>query len=315
MSRIPFIDRSVRLAITIVGFPLSICQTMLSYYHLYKNKPIGKHVRVGQRALHAVVTGGNNQGNPTIILESGMGGCSLDWSLIQSELSKNSMVLSYDRAGFCWSTQTMVQPTCKNDVNELRLLLKEMNLKPPYLLVGHSYGGMIMRLFASEYPEEVKGLILVDSTHEDRYLTNIMSESRRTEREKNLKVLRLGYLLSPIGIPRILKRHIGANRLPSDVQTIVTSLGRRNNAFKAAYLELLCAEESANQLKNAPPLRHDMPVIVLSAGKQNDDWKKGQEALLNLTERTKQIMVEESWHSIQIHQPDVVVDAVKSLLS
>lgn len=80
------------------------------------------------------------------------------------------------------------------------------------------------------------------------------------------------------------------------------------------YSELLRTEESALQLKNAPPLRSDMPVIVLSAGKQSDDWKRGQGELLHLTKHTKQIMVEESWHSIQIHQPQAVIEAIKSLL-
>jgi len=315
MSQIPFIERSVRSAISVVGFPLSIYQTLVTQFQLHKNKPKGQLVRIGQRSLHAVVTGENKHDQPTVILESGMGGCSLDWSLVQPEISKHTKVISYDRSSFGWSTGTMDRPTCQNYVHELRLLLNEMNLKPPYILVGHSYGGMMMRLFAAQHPEEVKGLILVDSTHESRYLDHSMSQHRNAEREKNLRLFRLGYLLSPIGLPRLLKRHIGANRLPSHIQSKVTALGRSNKAFRAVYLELICTEESAVQLKNAPPLKEDMPVIVLSAGKQSEDWKKSQEELLNLTKQTKRIMVEDSWHSIQIYQPQVVVEAIKNLLN
>lgn len=106
MSQIPFFERSVRLAISVVGFPLSIYQTVLSNYHVYKNKPTGKIVSIGPHNLHAVVSGEGKLGTPTVILESGMGGCSLDWVLVQPELSKHTTVISYDRAGFGWSTRT-----------------------------------------------------------------------------------------------------------------------------------------------------------------------------------------------------------------
>lgn len=266
MSQIQIIERSIRLAISIIGFPLTTYQTILSHYHLNNYKPSGKLVRIGERHLHAIVTGEHKTDNPTVILESGMGGCSLDWSLVQPELSKHTTVISYDRAGFGWSTETMEQPTCKHYVDDLRLLLHEMNLKPPYILVGHSYGGMMMRLFASEYPEEVVGLILVDSVHEDHYHTDKMDKNRKNDREKILKLSRLGYVLSPIGLPRMVKRHIGAKRLPTDIQRIVTTLGLRNNAYKAAYSEILCTEKSAVELRNARPLKPDLPVIVMSAG-------------------------------------------------
>jgi pimeloyl-ACP methyl ester carboxylesterase len=317
MSQIKRFEKSIRLAISIIGFPLTIYQTIVSHHYMKNNKPAGKLVQIGERHLHAVVTGqhNNNNNNVTVILESGMGGCSLDWSLVQPELSKHTTVLSYDRAGFGWSTETIEQPTCQHYVDDLRQLLHKMNLIPPYILVGHSYGGMMMKLFVSEYPEEVAGLILVDSVHEDRYFTEKMENNRKKDRKKILKIARLGYLLSPIGVPRIIKRHIGAKRLPTNIQRIVSSLGFRNNAFKAAYSEILSTHKSALQLKHAPPLKPDLPVIVMSAGKQGDDWKKEQKKLLLLTKRTRQIIVEESWHSIQIYQPKSVIDAVKSLLN
>lgn len=314
MSQIPLIEKSIRLVVSLAAFPLSISQLLLTRYHLSKYKPTGSLFRVGQHSLHAIVTGDSKPNTPTVILESGMGGCSLDWSLVQPELSKHTKVMSYDRAGFGWSSKSRDQPTCSNYVKELRSLLQAANIKPPYILVGHSYGGMIVRLYASQFPEEVTGLILVDSTPESRYLHNNMSDNRKAERTRNLTMFRLGYLFSPIGIPRLLKRHVGANRLPSEVQRTVTVLGYRNDAFEGAYLELLHAEDSAVQLSNAAPLSNDMPVVVLTAGRQNEDWKKGQQELLNLTERTEQILAEDSWHSIQIHKPQIVVEAVKRIL-
>ncbi|NMO96606.1 alpha/beta fold hydrolase [Paenibacillus lemnae] len=314
MTHISFIDKSLRLAVSIAGLPLTFSQTAVSGYQWKQHKPSGKLVSIGDTQLHAVVSGEPKPHTPTVILESGMGGCSLDWSLVQPELSKHTQVLSYDRAGFGWSTTPMEKPTCRQYVEDLRLLLSELRLKPPYILVGHSYGGMMMKLFASLYPEEVTGLMLVDAVHEDRYDAEKMDHRRIKERRSVLKLSRLGYILSPIGLPRLIKRHIGANRLPSHIQKTVTSLGRRNNAFQAAYSEILCTEESAEQLKKASPLHPDLPVIVLTAGKQSDEWKQDQKKLLDLTQRTRQIIVEESWHSIQIYQPQSVIEAVRSLL-
>lgn len=314
MTKINASERILRTAISLIGFPLAVIQTLLSQYEIHKYKQMGNMINIGSHSLHAIVTG-IDKNRPTVILESGMGGCALDWSLVQPELSKHTRVISYDRAGFGWSTQTINKPTCKNYVTDLRNLLSRLELEPPYLLVGHSYGGMIMRLFASEFPNEVMGIILVDSTHEKRYLESGTSENRRKDRLKYQNRLKLGYLLSPIAVPRMLKQHIGSKRLPLNTQKKAASLGYRNNAYKAAYLEALCTMESAEQLHHSQPLRSDIPLIILTAGRQSEEWKQGQKELLNLSKKTQHIIVEDSWHSIQIHNPQAVINSVISILS
>lgn len=269
---------------------------------------------MGTHRLHAIVAGSNTSNLPTVILESGMGGCALDWSLVQPALAKHTKVLSYDRAGFGWSTTPISEPTCEGYLRDLRKLLMQLELEPPYILVGHSYGGMIMRLFASEYPEEVAGIILVDSTHEQRFIESTFIQTRYEERLRHLRRLRMGYLVSPIGLPRLLKQPIGAKRLPPPVQQTVNTLGYRNNAYKAAYLESLCTIESALQLIESEPLASELPVLVLSAGRQNEEWQQSQKKLLQLTAQTRQIIVQDSWHSIQLYQPQAVIDSVLGLL-
>ncbi|WP_245697643.1 hypothetical protein [Paenibacillus oryzae] len=174
---------------------------------------------------------------------------------------------------------------------------------------------MIMRLFASKYPADVMGIILVDSTHEKRFSGPDFSKFRRMEQKKHRNLLRLGYLLSPIAVPRLIKRHIGAKRLPFNIQQIVNALGYRNNAYKAAYLEFLSILESAEQLHKSQPLKSEMPIIVLSAGRQSKEWIETQKELLKLTMNTKHFVVGESWHSIHIHHPQAVIDSVICLLS
>ncbi|AIQ65948.1 hypothetical protein PSTEL_25360 [Paenibacillus stellifer] len=307
-------EKVLRATISVLGFPMTVIQAVLSMRSLHKHKAPGEIISIGGRSLHAIVSGRGDSILPTIILESGMGGSALDWSLVQPALAKYTRVVAYDRAGFGWSTQTMEEPTCANYVQDLRRLLAQKKLEPPYLLVGHSFGGLIMRLFASQYPEEVSGLVLVDSTHEKRYIESHFNHSRRQEQLRYQKRLRLGFLLSPIGLTRIMKQHIGTGKLPPAIQNKVTASGYRNHAYKAAYLEFLHTSVSADQIIESSPLRPDMPVMVLTAGRQNEAWKESQRELLQLTDQTRQRIIEDSWHSIPIHKPQAVVQSVLGLL-
>ncbi|WP_053374060.1 alpha/beta hydrolase [Paenibacillus sp. FJAT-27812] len=208
----------------------------------------------------------------------------------------------------------MDAPTCNAYVDDLRSLLRTLGAAPPYLLIGHSYGGMIMRLFASRFPDEVCGLVLVDATHESRFVPNQTSVQRQKELQSSRKRYKLGYLLAPLGIPRLMKQHIGSKRLPEQWLAPVRALGYRAGAYRAAYAELLSTAESSLELKAAKPLRQDLPVIVLSAGKQNEEWLRDQGKLVHLTRYTKQVIVEDSWHSIPIHKPEAVINAAIRLL-
>ncbi|MFF2885775.1 alpha/beta fold hydrolase [Paenibacillus sp. NPDC057967] len=304
-------DRWIRAVLATILFPLTLFQTAASRRSLRICKPAGRLVDIGTRKLHAHVTG---EGGPTVILEAGMGGCSIGWSLVQEELSRHSTILSYDRAGFGWSPQPMGEPTCEAYVDDLKRLLEALHLKPPYLLVGHSFGGMIVRLFASRYPDDVLGIVLVDAAHECRFLPSRRSESRAKVRHANERLYKWGYCLSPLGIPRLLKKHVGHNGLPAHLQAAAISAGYRNHAYQAAYEEFLHMEQSALQLEGAPPIYSGTPVLVLTAGKQSEEWKQDQQPLLFLSNKVKQTIVEDSWHSIQIYRPQAVTEAVLELL-
>ncbi|RJE88471.1 alpha/beta hydrolase [Paenibacillus sp. 1011MAR3C5] len=311
MTQIARKNRWIRAVLATILFPLTLFQAAASRYTQRTCKPAGRLVDIGKRKLHTRVTG---EGGPTVILEAGMGGCSIGWSLVQQELSQHATVLSYDRAGFGWSPQPMGEPTCQAYVDDLKRLLEALELKPPYLLVGHSFGGMIVRLFASRYPDDVLGIVLVDAAHECRFLSSQRSESRTKVRHANERLYKWGYRLSPLGIPRLLRKHIGHNGLPAHLQAAAVSVGYRSHAYQAAYEEFLHMEQSAMQLKEAPPVYSGMPVLVLTAGKQSEEWKQDQQPLLFLSNRVKHTIVEDSWHSIQIYRPEAVTEAALELL-
>src|SRR3712207_1932610 len=100
-------------------------------------------------------------------MDSGLGGTVLDWQLVQPELAKSMRVCTYDRAGMGWSSPGAQPRTSEQIARELHTLLGKAGVRGPYVLVGHSFGGTNMQVYASQYPEEVAGMVLVDSALED----------------------------------------------------------------------------------------------------------------------------------------------------
>ncbi len=127
------------------------------------------------REINAVVNGHklygllSGKGKTTVVLDAGLGGTQADWEKVQVEIAHFSKVFSYSRAGLGQSEKAPTPRTCKDIISDLRSFLLSANLKPPYILVAHSWSGMHARWFANQYPGEIAGLILVDAVHEDKY--------------------------------------------------------------------------------------------------------------------------------------------------
>lgn len=136
--------------------------------------------------INAVVNGHrlfgllSGEGKTTVILDSGLGGTAEDWLKVQPAVANFSKVFSYSRAGLGKSEKASTPRTCKDIISDLRSLLLSANLKPPYILVAHSWSGINARWFAHQYPDEIAGMILVDAVHEDKYerFEKILSEEK-----------------------------------------------------------------------------------------------------------------------------------------
>src|SRR5215218_1959544 len=128
--------------------------------------PPGEMVDVGGYSLHINCVG---QGSPTVVLDGGSGEMSADWVLVQREVSDTTRVCAYDRAGMGWSETGPEPRDAKQISNELHALLEGANIDGPYVLVGHSFGGLYMQTYAARYPDEVAGVVLVDSSQPDQF--------------------------------------------------------------------------------------------------------------------------------------------------
>ena len=131
--------------------------------------PPGRLIDVGGYRLHLSCTGTARLGSPTVILEAGYGDQSLVWSKVQPGVASFTRVCSYDRAGYGWSDAGPLPRTAGHMVRELHTLLARAGVAGPYILVGHSYGGLIMQLYDYTYPQQVAGLVLIESVHVDQF--------------------------------------------------------------------------------------------------------------------------------------------------
>ena len=127
--------------------------------------PPGRLVDIGGYRLHLYCVG---QGSPTVILEAGGGNPWLSWYKVQPKVAAFTRVCAYDRAGLGWSDPSPRPRTAKVIAEELHTLLQNGGVTGPFVLVGHSLGGMDARMFANQYPSEVVGMVLVDSSHPDQ---------------------------------------------------------------------------------------------------------------------------------------------------
>jgi pimeloyl-ACP methyl ester carboxylesterase len=157
--------------------------------------PPGRLVDIDGCRLHVRTAGG---GFPTVVLEAGLGGMSSAWGWVQPEAARFSCVVSYDRAGLGWSGPDTAPKTAALAARRLRSVLLHSGILPPYVLVGHSMGGLFVRVFADRYPDEVAGMVLLDAVHPDQHLRSAAIDTHMRTGFRFLKAIplltRLGYV-------------------------------------------------------------------------------------------------------------------------
>jgi len=278
------------------------------------NRMPGKLVDVGGRKMHIDCTG---DGNPTVVLESGLGDTFMSWRKVQPEIAKFARVCSYDRAGLGYSDPSSQPRTAKVIAEELHALLQAAGVRPPYVLVGHSMGGYDVRLFASLYRNEVAGMVLVDASHPDQ--ENRFPQALKDMEGSWRREAQFMEYTTPFGAPRLLGL--------CDEEPAQRAADCNFHSAREGVAELKAFPESAAQTAATGSLG-DMPLAVLShdpdkpsaelppdvAKATNEAWEKMQEDLAHLSIRGTQAIAKNSAHYIQIDRPDVVIAAVREVL-
>ena len=290
----------------------------------YRYPAPGEMVDVGGYSLHLYCTG-EGGGAPTVVMDSGAGGNVLDWQLVQPEVAGFARVCTYDRGGAGWSEPSAQPRTSEQFVEELHALLGNAGVQGPYVLVGHSLGGTNMQLYASQYPDEVAGMVLVDSALEDLDLLSITQSLQGSpvwiKIYATIGVVRLANMLGPVSYP--------FSQLPPDsVDEALAILSSTRQLYESADETSSIGESFEEQLA-APMLLGDKPLIVLTAGplqlegmglsqEQMDQLDEAhtrtQAALTQGSQNSEQIIAEDSGHYIQMEQPDLVIDAIRQVV-
>jgi pimeloyl-ACP methyl ester carboxylesterase len=272
----------------------------------------GQLVDVGGYSLHIQCVG---TGTPTVVLDAGLGGTSLDWNLVQTQIGQTTRVCAYDRAGMGWSESGPTPRTPAQIAGELHTLLGNAGIAGPYILVGHSLAGKNVRMFARQHPDEVAGMVLVDARSEvvDEYTSPAAAQAFQQAVAAQGTLYGLARRLG-------LVRLFGASLEGSEAMTAATRLemalfasGQRG--IDTTFAEALERATDEGQLQTAT--LGDLPLIVLAAGESMEQipyWSDAQRQQAALSTNGRLIMVEGSGHVIHAEQPARVIDAVQQVV-
>ena len=279
----------------------------LSHRALERNPPPGEMVVVGGRQIHLLCQG---QGSPAVILESGIPGTSLGWTSVMEDIALFTKVCAYDRAGYGWSQSGQQPRTVSNITGELRELLRTAQVGSPYVLAGHSFGGLIVQVYAGQFPDEVAGMVLVDSAHPE-----LARRSEHLERMGGV-AFRLK-LLAPLGIARLMIDPPSGNpeSRPSSVRAMEKELLATTRSFRALASEMEGLRESLRQAAEHPPRLGRKPLVVLTEGQRKMEfWHEMQKQFTELSDSSEWQVVTGAGHFIHQDKPDIVVDAVSRVV-
>jgi pimeloyl-ACP methyl ester carboxylesterase len=285
-------------------------------------KPPGKMVDIGGRKLHMHCAG---KTGPVVILENGASSFSVDWALVQSRVGEFARVCSYDRAGFAWSEPGPAINTVEQTMDDLHQLLRVESIRPPYVLVGASIGGMFVRAYQRRYPEEVVGLVLVDATPEEdlMYMVDGKDTPGVRMRYDQMQSVYAPYIKNPPA-PRELPTEVGEpyDRLPKDLQAARLWAQRQFLAQIDMPHSWITAESWREEFVALLRLRRentfvlgDLPLIVLARGRRSDETLSKREAELATMSRSgKEVIAKDSDHEIFLYQPELVTQAIRDVL-
>jgi len=272
-----------------------------------------------------------------VLLEAGIAGSSLSWTVVQPEIAKFTRVCAYDRAGLAWSDAGCTARTFDRIVDELSRVLAHVAPDDQYVLVGHSFGSYVIRAYAMRHPKKVRGLVLVDPPAE--WLTMTPQRARMLRRGRRLS--RIGALLAHAGVvracltlltggapgaPRRLVKALGptaahtlerlvgeVRKLPDDVHPVLQELWCQPKCFAAIAEHLRVLEREAVSIGSLS-VPSEIPTIVISGGQQPPQELDAHRMLAERSTHGRHVIAARSTHWVQFDEPQLIVDLVRELV-
>jgi pimeloyl-ACP methyl ester carboxylesterase len=300
--------------------------------------PPGLLVDVGGHRLHLLALG---SGAPVVVFDAALGGSSISWTFVQPPVAEFARAVAYDRAGFGWSDAGPLPRTAGRAADELRALLARAGEPAPFLLVGHSFGGLVMRIFAARYRDDVAGLVLVDPAAPEDWLTPAPKEQQRIDR--GVRLCRQGRIASRLGIARVVSELVGLGavgparrlvdaiargdlgadtdwllaplwKLPADVRRPLRRFWTKPAFYEALGSQIGSISQSARETLDASSSGYgDLPLVTISMTDSGDHRLRQQEALARLSTRGRHIIASHSGHWIPLDEPELIVSEIRTM--
>jgi pimeloyl-ACP methyl ester carboxylesterase len=255
--------------------------------------PMGRLIDVGGHRVHLYCTG---RGSPTVMV---VGAYSFDWALVQPEIAKLTRICTYDVAGTAWSDPGPAA-TCPDRAAEIHALLTNAEIEGPFVFAGLSIGGLVARFYASEYPDEVVGMVLVDHAFHPR--------GKAPSPKAGANGDSAPVLLEMTPITLTTEETSDFDKLPEAIRKLHRWAESRTPRLNHAE----AADDCESRLKSRTgdyPLK-SLPLVVVSTGNTAPGYKELQSELLALSRNSRQVTAE-SFHSVEIDQPEVVIGAIR----
>lgn len=268
--------------------------------------PPGQLVDVGGYRLHINCTG---TGSPTVVIEAGLGDWSTSWGgYVQPEVAKTTRICTYDRAGMGWSEAGPLPRDAAQFAKELHALLQNANIPGPYVMVGHSLGGLGVHVFVHDYASEIAGVVLIESMNPKQFTQSQIEIQSQSDTQSQ-----------PFSLQAALAR-FGVVRLLVKLPGIAPSVPANEEAYYPLYIRPQSFQTTTNESQGMPAAGvqaaavesfGDLPLIVLTAKLNNAPaWQEWQTELLQLSSNSQQLFAENSGHNIQVEEPNTAVAAI-----
>jgi pimeloyl-ACP methyl ester carboxylesterase len=294
----------------------------------------GRWVEIGGKSRLYLLEKGS--GGPTVIFEAGIAATNLNWFHIQENVARFTGTASYDRCGLGWSSKSKTARTPGNIAHELHEMLQQAGIKPPLVLVGHSFGGLVMRRYALLYPEDVAGIVLVDPMRCEEWPP--MNPAKQAQIDRGKKLSGFAVPIARCGLARLAVtsllcrsgvvsgklagaagdggRHVlsrvteEVRKMPREVWPVVAAHWSRPAYYKGMRSHVVAVPDTVREMRDAEPI-HDIPVTVLTPGKSTP---LSISRLRDIGDNVEQVIASASAHWIHLDEPDLVIESIRSMV-
>jgi pimeloyl-ACP methyl ester carboxylesterase len=295
----------------------------------------GRSVAIGNRSsLYLFELG---FGEPTVLFEAGIGATHLNWRSIQEAIAQFTSTVSYDRGGLGWSSRCRSARTPGNIAVELHEMLDRGGFKPPYVLVGHSFGGLVMRRYALLYPQEVAGIVLIDPMRCEEWPP--LDPAKQSQLDLGRRLIRFAMPVASSGFARLLvkllfcrasrlsdqivgasgahKLHVltrvktEVSKMPRKVWPAVAAHWSRPGFYAGIRSHLASIPDTVSEMDAVEPIR-EIPITVLTPG---NSVPLTQEHLDRIGDSTRQVVASKSEHWVHLDEPDLVIESIRGMVA